>query len=94
MCNRLCKTPDYKNIYTDISYTLYKADSLDAIIKWYDQTPAMQQRVLYGTDYYMTEQEMPEKDLLANAIEKLGPVKMDQIARVNPHAYLSSKYYN
>ncbi len=95
LIQELIQNPEYKNIYTDISYTLYNPDSLNAILKWYDQaSPEKKLRVLFGTDYYMTEQEKSEKDLLANAMETLGPVRIEQIARINPHAYLSSNYYN
>jgi len=55
--------------------------------------PKLYERILYGTDFYMTEQELPERFLLANAIAKLED-RMDQISRINPAEYLKSEYYS
>jgi predicted TIM-barrel fold metal-dependent hydrolase len=88
----IMKNPEYTNIYTDISYTLFEPAAMDNIIKWYDAAGDLQKRILYGTDFYMTEQELPERFLLANAIAKLGG-RMDQMARINPAKYLESDYY-
>ncbi len=80
------------NAYTDISYTLadpkYYA-TLKAILL---SDSRLQQRVLFGTDYYMTEQEVSERAFGLNLRGFLGEDLWNQIAVINPEAYLKSTF--
>lgn len=79
----------YPNMYTDISYTLSDLDKqpqLDGITNFL-KTGNLAERVLFGTDFFMTEQEKDETDLYAGAKIVLAQW-LDQIARDNPKKYL------
>ncbi|WP_300664178.1 amidohydrolase family protein, partial [Fluviicola sp.] len=69
----------YPNLYTDISYTLGDLDKpevLAAILKFMrtedDRGEILAKRVLFGTDFFMTEQEKRESDLYKLAIQELS----------------------
>lgn len=87
----------YPNLYTDISYTLSGFDQ-PAILNTLGQflgdpadPQALGKRVLFGTDFFMTEQEKKESDLYALLIhhDKLKPW-MDDLTRHNPARFLSN----
>ena len=50
----------YKNLYTDISYTLYKKEYFP-ILKILLQDKELNKKVLYGTDWYMNSLDTKEK---------------------------------
>lgn len=89
----------YPNFYTDISYTL--ADLGEDPIKTYllnllqgfsagpdEVIRPLNKQVLFGTDFYMTEQETTEEKLFQNAIDHVPQPYFDQITRENPLRYL------
>lgn len=82
----------YPNVYTDISYTLSNADALKKIKPLI--ASEIGHKILFGTDYYMVQQENPEKQVLGQAIDILGGLDMDKIARDNADNYLRSVYYS
>ncbi|WP_343634770.1 amidohydrolase family protein [Fluviicola sp.] len=84
----------YPNLYTDISYTLSDLDDkkVKAAIIAFMKTPDNQgellaKRVLFGTDFFMTEQEKRESELF-----KLSQIELsefhDLITRDNPQEFL------
>lgn len=84
----------YPNLYTDISYTLSDLDNKEvkaAILRFMNTPDAQGQllakRVLFGTDFFMTEQEKRESELF-----KLSQVELadfhDIITRDNPQEFL------
>jgi predicted TIM-barrel fold metal-dependent hydrolase len=86
----------YPNMYTDISYTV--SDLGDVSTKIYQRVVTLMntldkngkplsERVLFGTDFFMTEQEARESDLYAITKANLAPW-YDQITRLNPQKYL------
>lgn len=94
----------YPGAYTDISYNVAEGagekDSflfktfLDEANKPYGN------KIMYGTDFFMAEQESPEKNtydkfrIFANSQTlKNGNNFWDQIAKINTNEFLSSKYY-
>ncbi|WP_044211942.1 amidohydrolase family protein [Flammeovirga sp. OC4] len=86
---------DYPSLYTDISYTLYRlndSDFTNKIKDWLDSKDekgnSLSDRVLFGTDFYMTEQENQESALLEKAKVHLGDY-MEQMSRINPDRYLN-----
>jgi predicted TIM-barrel fold metal-dependent hydrolase len=87
----------YPNLYTDVSYTLSdfdKKDIVDLLIGFLgdpNNPNALGHRVLFGTDYFMTEQEKKELDLYAILLnnDRLNPWA-DLLTRVNPARYMSN----
>jgi predicted TIM-barrel fold metal-dependent hydrolase len=84
----------YPNMYTDISYTLCDLDKpeiLSRILEFFNtpdnQNEPLGRRVLFGTDFFMTEQEKSESELYNLAANKLN-TWFNQITRVNPANYL------
>jgi hypothetical protein len=84
----------YPNLYTDICYTLNElnnGDVFNAITRLlitrdrFDQP--LYKRVLFGTDFFMTEQEATENTLFQLAHQKLSPY-WEQLTRINPAKYL------
>lgn len=84
---------DYPNLYTDISYTLSdlnKADKpeIKAKILSILADPNLADRLLFGTDYFMTEQEQRESDLYQIAKDAFSNAEFDLITRANPQSFL------
>jgi uncharacterized protein len=84
----------YPNVYTDVSYTLSDLDHSevrDKIKAFMDTTDKQGQplykRVLFGTDFFMSEQEKCESDLYKLAGQELAAY-FDAITRDNPHEFL------
>jgi hypothetical protein len=85
---------EYPNLYTDISYTLSAfgdgkvLDRVIALLGMNDkQGQPLAKRVLFGTDFFMTEQEARETELYALAKDKLSPW-FDLISRDNPQDFI------
>lgn len=90
----------YKNVYSDISYTLSDADALATIVERFSRpelkdifgTPLID-KLLYGTDFYLTQQETrgDEPDL-QSAFLKAFPqsAQIQALAYDNPARYLHS----
>ena len=85
----------YPNLYTDISYTAFtprvKGLYVDLVdyLKVLLSHPRVQKRVLFGSDYYMTEQEkMSEKEASILLRSRLGEDLYQQIAYINPMEFL------
>jgi uncharacterized protein len=78
------------NLYTDISYTVFRIEkylpTLTVILR---ADAAIRNRTLFGSDFYMTQQEAFDERFLAMRLRaSLGEELFDLIARENPHAYL------
>lgn len=78
----------HPNLFTDISYTLHDKD-LIPLLKTTLQDEALRDKVLFGTDYYMVEQELSEKEFSINLRASLGEQEYKQIAEINPKRFLS-----
>ncbi len=87
----------YPYLYTDISYTLsdFKNSDILTIAENFLGNPqepnALGHRVLFGTDFFMTEQESKESDLYSLFMnnERLASWR-DALTRENPARYLSN----
>jgi hypothetical protein len=84
----------YPNLFTDISYILSDLDKPEIrtrILAFFEtvdnQNNPLGNRVLFGTDFFMTEQEKKEIELYKLASLELARW-FDQITRVNPANYL------
>src|SRR5207249_4547518 len=92
----------YKGLYTDISYALHDSKVHDTILEELDNS-AYGERIMYGTDFFLTEREQPEKNTYSvfkkKAIETtlahFGNIRAwDMVAGTNVEQFLQSKYYN
>jgi uncharacterized protein len=81
---------EYKNMYTDISYTLSDS-SLLPLLKVQLQDDKMRDKILFGTDFYMAEQEISERNFSVNVRAYLGEQDFKQIAHVNAERYLMGR---
>ena len=88
----------FKGTYTDISYTLYNPDVTDLLLSEL-QNPNYGDRILFGTDFFMTEKEQSETDTYnyfkqaATVASASGNDLWKKIAETNAENYLTSKYY-
>lgn len=87
----------YPHLYTDVSYTISDfedpavLDMAEAFLGKPEDPSALGHRVLFGTDFFMTEQESKESDLygLLMTKDRLTPWR-DALTRENPARYLSN----
>jgi predicted TIM-barrel fold metal-dependent hydrolase len=77
----------YPNVYADISYTLCDKRFFN-MLKVTLQDSVLRNRVLYGSDFYMLEQELSEREFSINLRAFLGDDDYRQIAETNPVAFL------
>ncbi len=78
----------YPNVYADISYAL--ADfSLLGLLKITLESPEVRNRVLFGSDFYMSELESTEFRWSIDLRAALGEEKYRLIAETNPRQFLS-----
>lgn len=87
----------YSNVYTDISYSLHEKKTFSLIDKSLNDLK-YREKILFGTDFYMTERAKKEKMLATELAEYFtkSRTKKDsfkQISYVNPLKYLNSTYY-
>ncbi|MBK9146694.1 MAG: amidohydrolase family protein [Flavobacteriales bacterium] len=77
---------DFPSVYADISYTLSSTDALKKVPGLIDGT--FGDRILFGTDFFMTLREAEEEKLLADSIREIGMDRFDRIAIANTDRYL------
>jgi len=86
---------DYPNLYTDISYTIFHFAEFIPFLRLFlrgdDQgTKRLRERVLFGSDFYMTRQEeMSERAVCFSLRNDLGEDTFRQIADLNPNRWLT-----
>ena len=79
----------YPNLYTDISYTIFKFDDHIPLLRMFLKDEKIRDRVLFGSDFYMTRQEaLSEKAVSIRLRDALGEDDFHQIAHVNPRRWL------
>jgi predicted TIM-barrel fold metal-dependent hydrolase len=89
----------YKGAYADISYAVYEQKLFNEFAKQADD-PIYGSRVLFGTDYFLTEKEDPQetiytrfKNFASNqAMNNYSGSLWDNIAGKNVSVFLDSKY--
>lgn len=85
----LIRSGKHPNLYSDISYTVFRFQEYAPAIKVFLADPRLRDRILFGSDYYMTENERFEERLLSmNLRALLGEDYFWQIADTNPRRYL------
>ncbi|KAJ55933.1 hypothetical protein ACMU_09205 [Actibacterium mucosum KCTC 23349] len=88
----LIRSGDYPNLYTDISYTIFKFNEYMPLLALFLEDPKLKERVLFGSDFYMTRQEhLSEKAVSIRLREHLGEDCFCQIAEKNPRVWLGEE---
>jgi hypothetical protein len=89
---------DYPNLYTDIAYTIFTPKIRDLYVDLVDYLKVVlsdqkiRSHVLFGSDYYMVEQEeLTEKEVSIMLRSRLGEDLFFQIAHHNPMKFLGIK---
>ncbi len=85
----LIRSGQYPNLYADISYTVFRFEDYGPALKVFIADPTIRERILFGSDYYMTENERFEERMLSMKLRALlGEEHFWQIASINPERYL------
>ena len=85
----MLRSGDYPNLWTDISYTLFQFTQNVPALDVFMNDEKVASRVLFGSDYYMTEKEEDSERRVSFEIRHgLGEDKFRLIAETNPEAYL------
>lgn len=80
----------WPNTYTDIAYTLADFDRL-ALLSVTLQEPDLRKRILFGSDFYMADQECSEFKFSIELRNRLGEEMYKQIAEQNSKKFLELK---
>ncbi len=79
--------PDYPNVYADISFIIYD-DKIISLLKSSLQVHHLQDRILYGTDFYVVRQKGTDKKFWLDILGHLDPNEIDKIAVVNSSSFV------
>ena len=83
---------EYPNLYTDISYTVFRFQRYVPVLKVFLENERIRSRTLFGSDYYMIKQEkFPERELSIRLRGELGREWFTMIAFENPTVYLAGQ---
>jgi len=80
-------TKTHPDVYSDISYMMHNAD-LHPLLKVVLQDQKMRPKILFGSDFYMTELGISERSFSINLRAYLGEEDFQQIAERNPGEFL------
>jgi uncharacterized protein len=80
---------NYANTYSDISYSLSDAAAMHKVNRDLQNGSLPTHRILFGTDYFMTEQENDEMKVVEIAEQALGPF-LQNMMEMNVQNYLYS----
>jgi uncharacterized protein len=85
----MIRSPDYPNLWTDISYTLYANEEHVYLLNVLLSDPKVRSRVLFGSDFYVVENaELEERRRSVRLRAVLGEELFSTIARDNPRTFL------
>ncbi len=87
----MCK--DYPNLFTDISYTLSAGDKVIHSILSDIKEPGLRDKILFGTDYYLTNLEKTETKLFDDFIKRIPAHDFKHISVDNCNTFLKSTFY-
>jgi uncharacterized protein len=89
----ICKLMDeYKQVRTDISYTLSSEEAIKKVLKLMNSE--LGDRILFGTDFFMTIREKSESQLWQSYMNLAGKNTFDKTAILNTDSYLKSQFFN
>lgn len=75
------------SLYTDIAYTLFDR-SYTNYLKVLLRDEKLKTKILFGSDYYLVEQDSSEKNFSIDLRASLGEQDYQQIAEMNPKSFL------
>jgi len=78
---------EYPNVYADISYTMYDP-RLFPQLKAMLQLGHIRYKILFGSDFYMVEREIAEREFFLKLRAFLGEDHYPIIANINPRVFL------
>jgi len=78
----------YPNVYTDISYNIVERSQYRALRDLLKRNDRLRDRVLFGSDYYMTVKAGHFRTILADFTSALGQDLIRQMATVNVRRFL------
>ena len=82
----------YGNLWTDISYTLFHFEDFVPFLQVFLRNETLAGRVLFGSDYYMTRQEvLSERAVCFRLRVALGEEMFARIAQTNPEVWLGER---
>ncbi len=83
---------EFPNLWTDISYTLFHFDDYLPFLRIFLQDDRIADRVLFGSDYYMTRREaLSERAVCFRLRDALGEELFARIAEKNPEIWLGER---
>lgn len=83
----------HKNLYTDISYTAFHTDRYWPLMSVLLDDMAINQKILFGSDYYMVEREKEtEREMSIRIRHALGERKFGMICDENIKNYLGGTF--
>jgi uncharacterized protein len=86
---RMITSGDWPNLWTDISYTLFRFDEFVPFLRMFLEDDRLADRVLFGSDFYMTRQEsLSERAVCVRLRVALGERLFRRIAEENPCVWL------
>ena len=86
----MIRSGKYPNLYTDISYTASYFPKVHDLLSVLLTDTAVRAKVLFGSDFYMAEQEkIGERQLAITLRAALGEAVFWQIANANPRKFLN-----
>ncbi|MFI5151136.1 MAG: hypothetical protein ACHQRM_15495 [Bacteroidia bacterium] len=86
----LLKDHRFKNVYTDISYTLEDATLLPLLKMILESNETIRRRVLFGTDFFLVSKSISEREFGINVRSFLGEELFKQIAYTNALEFLNT----
>lgn len=91
--NEICLLmTDYPNVFTDISYTLYSNEAIEAVKKL--MSSDLSSKILFGTDFFMTIREKDESQLWQGYLKTMGSTYFNNTSVNNTDIYLTSNFYD
>ncbi|MHC4146305.1 MAG: amidohydrolase family protein [Planctomycetota bacterium] len=85
----MMRSGSYSNLYADISSTIFNFSENVPLLKVLLTEPEIEDKVLFGSDFYMMEKEkFHERDLSVKLRAELGEDLFWKIANKNPKRYL------
>ncbi|MDJ1473215.1 hypothetical protein [Xanthocytophaga flava] len=77
----------YDNVYADISFTLHELNII-TLLKECLTIPKLQDRILFGTDFYVVSHKKADKEIWIDSKSDFTPMELDRLARLNPQTFL------
>lgn len=81
---------NHSHVYADVSYTMHDVN-FHPLLKVILQDPKIRSKVLFGSDFYMVEIDIPERAFSINLRAYLSGEDYQQIAEINPQVFLKHR---